>query len=355
MRTLTLLRISLVLSVFCSNAFSQDSIRLDFERFEGFEWGTVDACQGDFTSSNSKIDDGDVVSGNQALSLGNSLEAGSFVMRCSPLANSAIGYADFYVKVAQTNVISEPFPFVSTPLQISCYPINAEGQNIGLSFSSREGPVGLGSISEAGDWNRFTVRFDLKARQFDLYVNGIFAFRDEDFPGSISQDDILLLKLNSIEGVSLVLDKLYVGTENPLFEDSDNDGIDDRYELEHGMDTTVDDRDGDLDGDGLSNIDEFIYGTHPTFADNPFLTDQKYWYVDNDSGWDGNDGRSLLPNLYSNGPLKTIQSALKASNDGDTVVILSGVEPYHLSTFELEEKQVRIIPFGKVKIDSNRD
>ena len=353
MRTQTLLRLSLLLFIFCSTAFSQDSIQLDFERIEGFEWGMIDVSQSEFTSTNSKINDVDAVSGNQVLLLGNRSEAGSFILRCASIADSAIGYVDFHIKVARTKAVSQFFPLVSSPFRIDYSSPGVPGQNAGLSFSSEDGSIGIESITKVDDWNRFTVRLDVEQKKFDLYINGVFAFRDEGFPEKVSKENPLYLKLDSIEGVSLVLDKLYVGTENPLFDDSDNDGIDDRYELEHGMDITIDDRNGDLDGDGISNIDEFLYGTHPTFADNPFLTDQEYWYVDNDRGWDGNDGRSLLPCLYGNGPLKTIQSALKVSSDGDTIIILSGIEPYHLNTFELEGKQVRIIPFGKVEIDSN--
>ncbi len=45
--------------------------------------------------------------------------------------------------------------------------------------------------------------------------------------------------------------------------DADNDGMDDRWELEHGLDTTLDDAEDDPDMDGFTNIEEFLCGGDP--------------------------------------------------------------------------------------------
>jgi hypothetical protein len=43
-----------------------------------------------------------------------------------------------------------------------------------------------------------------------------------------------------------------------MFIDADNDGMDDAWEVTHGLIATVDDRNGDLDADGLTNIEEYV-------------------------------------------------------------------------------------------------
>ena len=52
--------------------------------------------------------------------------------------------------------------------------------------------------------------------------------------------------------------------------DSDNDGMPDAWELHYGLTVGVNDAAGDLDGDGVSNLNEFLSGTLPNDA-NSFL------------------------------------------------------------------------------------
>jgi hypothetical protein len=56
--------------------------------------------------------------------------------------------------------------------------------------------------------------------------------------------------------------------------DDDNDGMPDTWEIQYGLDPLVDDASGDLDGDGVSNLDEYNAGTDPTNAapDTPALS-----------------------------------------------------------------------------------
>ena len=59
------------------------------------------------------------------------------------------------------------------------------------------------------------------------------------------------------------------GIPDALDEDDDNDGMPDTFENMHaGLNPLVDDATGDLDADGLLNIDEYLLGLNPEVADN---------------------------------------------------------------------------------------
>lgn len=62
------------------------------------------------------------------------------------------------------------------------------------------------------------------------------------------------------------------GNGGDPFLDSDNDGLPDHYERLYGLDPAVPDAEGDLDGDGLSNLEEFHAGTVPNVKDSVFRT-----------------------------------------------------------------------------------
>jgi hypothetical protein len=46
---------------------------------------------------------------------------------------------------------------------------------------------------------------------------------------------------------------------NPHNPDTDDDGMPDGWEVDNGLEPTFNDSDGDEDGDGLTNYEEFIY------------------------------------------------------------------------------------------------
>jgi len=48
---------------------------------------------------------------------------------------------------------------------------------------------------------------------------------------------------------------------SPIDTDSDNDGMDDAWEVDNSLNPLLDDADGDIDSDGISNIDEYFQGT----------------------------------------------------------------------------------------------
>ncbi|MGD9782607.1 MAG: LamG-like jellyroll fold domain-containing protein, partial [Kiritimatiellia bacterium] len=59
----------------------------------------------------------------------------------------------------------------------------------------------------------------------------------------------------------------YAYGTDPLRADSDGDGMSDPWELANGLDPLLDDAAGDADGDGLTNLEELGHGTNPQNAD----------------------------------------------------------------------------------------
>ncbi|WP_054693178.1 choice-of-anchor U domain-containing protein [Desulfosarcina cetonica] len=56
------------------------------------------------------------------------------------------------------------------------------------------------------------------------------------------------------------------GIPDSLDDDNDNDGMPDVWEAYYGLDPTTNDGAGDLDGDGISNLDEYRAGSEPDDA-----------------------------------------------------------------------------------------
>ena len=91
-------------------------------------------------------------------------------------------------------------------------------------------------------------------------------------------------------------DEISLGTD-PLKQDTDNDGMTDGFEVAHGLSALIDDSAGDLDGDGLNNLVEFVNGLNPGARDDLIPTlitntsdtfDQDIsvdWKIKSDLGW----------------------------------------------------------------------
>lgn len=212
----------------------------------------------------------------------------------------------------------------------------AEGTPVGAPYAVEEDNLGK-------DWVRVTVREDTTKGTWDLFLDGEPIVFDQ----AVSQGTPSF-QLANASGEAVYLDTFTESPENPLFKDSDGDGMPDAYEVANGLDPLVNDRDGDLDADGLSNIREMFHGSSPRIAPGgPILG--SILYVDNKNGSDFHPGKVSYP-LGGDGPKASIKAAMEAAQSGDTIVILPGTGTYQESTRGIEGKSLTIRPLSAITI-----
>ncbi|MDP2895871.1 MAG: right-handed parallel beta-helix repeat-containing protein [bacterium] len=95
----------------------------------------------------------------------------------------------------------------------------------------------------------------------------------------------------------------------PKSPDSDHDGLPDDWEM-HFFSDLLQDANGDVDGDGLSNAEEYDQGSNPS--------GRPAWYVDASASSPG-DGKTWET------AFETIQEGIEAALDGDIVMVAEGI------------------------------
>ncbi len=164
---------------------------------------------------------------------------------------------------------SRPVPFLEwdgITLGLVAVGNGTELQTIGLLrdggtvWQSLPGTFAAENPGQPPAWRRLTLRRTEASGAWDLYVDGRLVAFDLPFAATAPASGPLVL---SAAGGIARFDALAAGREHPLFADGDADGMDDIWELAHGLNPTVDDRYDDRDGDGVSNIREYRHGLRP--------------------------------------------------------------------------------------------
>lgn len=122
--------------------------------------------------------------------------------------------------------------------------------------------VTIDATGRTTEWIRLTTREDYATKTWDLYLNGKMVVADTTFADT-SAASLTDFSVNGHATVASAFDEFYAGAENPLFADTNHDGLDDAWETAHGLSLNDDNRYGDPDGDGKNNVQEFTNDTDP--------------------------------------------------------------------------------------------
>jgi parallel beta-helix repeat protein len=133
---------------------------------------------------------------------------------------------------------------------------------------------------------------------------------------------------------------------NPFSADSDADSLPDAWEVMYGLNPLANDTAGDLDDDGLSNLEEYILGLNPASNDSDGDSMPDLWEVQNylnplynDAGFDpdGDDISNLYeylggtnPHVYNGSSTTTTTTTTQVSGDM-LPVILAGVGGFSIA------------------------
>ncbi len=142
-----------------------------------------------------------------------------------------------------------------------------QGDGVGGATWERAGFTSVvGSDGACASWIRLTLRGDFSARTWDFFGDGRLIAADRCFCRDF-QTPLRAVRLMGSSSGETAFDDVYIGFDNPLFADADKDGIDDAWERANGLNPEVNDRMGDRDADGISNLAEYLRGTRADLAD----------------------------------------------------------------------------------------
>ncbi len=142
--------------------------------------------------------------------------------------------------------------------------LDGDGQGSG-AWRNLPSDVTIDSQQAAG-WLRLTARLDYTAKTWDLSLDGRLLAYDLKFRVNTATHFSGL----SFQGHPVTashVDDLYAGPDNPLFLDADRDGMDDAWETAHSLNPALNDRNGDINSDGITNIEQFLRDSNPANAD----------------------------------------------------------------------------------------
>ncbi len=244
----------------------------NFEPAEGYVEGGLDGQQGWEASGMVNVVTAPTHAGTQAAQL--TAESPPVVMERALTATAgSVVYLDIFTRPVAgstpeaASLIQTAEARVALVRRDGMGEINLEaGDGVGGRAWQATGYMTTLDATGAADWQRYTIREDFGARTWDFYTGGVMLAANLAFAGD-APAGLSGFRVNGHTAAPVALDEFLAAYDNPLFIDADNDGMEDAWETAHGLNPAVNDRDGDADADGLTNITEYVLGTNPGSTD----------------------------------------------------------------------------------------
>jgi len=247
----------------------------DFEAAEGFTLGPLAGQRGWHVSAGEAMVVNDAAySGTRSVLIAAGTTLTQVDQIFSPLAGASTFFVEVFVKP-----VADADANAATRLDLDGARVvfrrnGATGELLAFSGDGTGGgtwqpaafSIPLGADGAALDWVRLTVRLDFATRRWDLYAGGNLVAVDLDLRDP-TRTTFGSVALRGHSAIATRFDYLFAATTNPLFVDADHDGLDDAWEIQNGLNPALNDRAGDADADGLSNVQEFLRGTRANLAD----------------------------------------------------------------------------------------
>lgn len=339
-----------LVGVACVGMVRAEPVQVGFEGSEGYQAGSGELGSGwqKEESMVVEIDGEEKAGGSQSLKIEAGENEGGLIFSPKGIPEKGVRFIDVRMKPAA-------WPKDSAKSAASLF-----GSSVGF-VADEKGSVGIVAVSgdtismvesglrsgEVGGtdrWVRLTIRQDVKAKKWDLFVDGRLSAIELKMEEE-GQDELVIF---DHEKAGVWVDEIEIGKVNPLFADGDQDGMPDAEEEAVGLNTYADNRLGDIDGDGISNIEEMLQSGSPVGAGSEGAL-ASLIYVDNLNGSDANNGVRSYP-VAGNGPKASIKTAMAQASDGAVIVIMPGKGVYDEGSRGVPGKRLTIKALSNVTI-----
>lgn len=247
----------------------------DFEETDGYQVGPLEDRPEWKATGEVEVTDGAAFSGMQSLLLLPHSPASEIRRDFGSFAGGDITFVDFFLlpSVNHEQAQGTAVDLGNVRLRYVARDLGARLEFLAPSDEWHDAgfQVPLNESGQVPEWVRLTVRLDYGTRKWDLYFENSLVLFDRDFVGELHEH----LHYVSITGHAIaatLFDYLYVGGENPVFENTARDGIADYFKSEHSLPLDENVRDW-LFTDGARVIEKF----HAESSDSDIAPSRRAW------------------------------------------------------------------------------